>query len=90
MKYMVVIEEGPASWGAYVPDLPSCVAAGETRTEVVQLIHEAIEFHLEGLEEDGKSFPGPHSKRGGYGSICSRKRSLTAPHSRPIPQDSLL
>jgi predicted RNase H-like HicB family nuclease len=61
MKYMVVLEEGPTSWGAYVPDLPGCVAAGENREEVLQLIHEAIEFHIEGLKEEGESLPPPHS-----------------------------
>lgn len=61
MQYMVVIEHGPSSWGAYVPDLPGCVAAGETRSEVVRLIHEAIEFHLEGLEEEGQPIPQAHS-----------------------------
>ena len=49
MKYMVVVEQGPTSWGAYVPDLLGCIAAGESRDEVVELIQEAIEFHLEGL-----------------------------------------
>jgi predicted RNase H-like HicB family nuclease len=49
MEYLVVIERGPASFGAYVPDLPGCVAIGETREEVETLIHEAIEFHIEGL-----------------------------------------
>jgi len=58
---MVVIEQGPNSFGAYVPDLPGCVAVGETRAEVLQLIHEAIEFHLEGLKEDGIAAPQPHS-----------------------------
>lgn len=61
MKYMVVIEEGVSSWGAYVPDLPGCIAAGESREEVMQLIHDAIEFHLEGLREEGESVPVPHS-----------------------------
>lgn len=61
MKYMVVVEQGLTSWGAYVPDLPGCIAAGETRQEVMQLIHEAIEFHLEGLKEEGESLPAPHS-----------------------------
>ena len=42
MQYLVVIEQGRSSFGAYVPDLPGCVAAGETREEVTQLIHEAI------------------------------------------------
>ena len=44
MKYLVIIEKGPNSWGAYVPDLPGCVAAGESRDEVVRLIREAIQF----------------------------------------------
>jgi predicted RNase H-like HicB family nuclease len=52
-KYAVVIEKGPTSFGAYVPDLPGCVAVAETRTEVGQLIAEAITFHIEGLREDG-------------------------------------
>ena len=47
MRYMVVIEQGTDSYGAYVPDLPGCIAAGETETEVMALIQEAIEFHLD-------------------------------------------
>ena len=61
MRYLVVVEEGPKSFGAYVPDLPGCIAAGETRKEVLTLIREAIEFHLEGLKEDGQSIPRPSS-----------------------------
>ena len=61
MKYLVVIEKGLSSFGAYVPDLPGCVAVGESRTEVAKLIHEAIEFHLEGIKEDGLPIPEPHS-----------------------------
>jgi len=61
MRYMVVVEEGPGSFGAYVPDLPGCVAAGETREEVLELIREAIEFHLEGLKIEGRDIPAPHS-----------------------------
>ncbi len=61
MKYAVVIEEGPKSFGAYVPDLPGCVAVGETRKEVVQLIQEAIEMHLQGLLEQGENIPSPSS-----------------------------
>jgi predicted RNase H-like HicB family nuclease len=53
MDYLVIIEQGPSSFGAYVPDLPGCIAAAETREEVVKLITEAIEFHLEGLELRG-------------------------------------
>lgn len=54
MEYLVVIERGPSSFGAYVPDLPGCVAVGETRQEVEALIREAIEFHLDGLREEGQ------------------------------------
>ncbi len=61
MKYLVVIEKGPTSYGAYVPDLPGCVAVGETVDEVEQLIAEAIEFHLEGMREDGDPIPEPTS-----------------------------
>ena len=61
MRYAVVIEKGPTSYGAYVPDLPGCVAAGDTCEKVVKLIQEAIEFHIEGLKEDGESIPPPSS-----------------------------
>jgi predicted RNase H-like HicB family nuclease len=57
MDYVVIIEKGESSYGAYVPDLPGCVAVGETREEAMQLIHEAIEFHIEGLKEDGLPVP---------------------------------
>jgi predicted RNase H-like HicB family nuclease len=61
MKYAVVIEKGPKSFGAYVPDLPGCIAVGESRTEVVQLIHQAIELHLQDLKDQGKIIPVPSS-----------------------------
>ncbi len=60
MKYTVIIEQGESSYGAYVPDLPGCVAAGETKDEVLNLIKEAMEFHLEGLKEKGDKIPDPH------------------------------
>ena len=62
MQYLVVIEKGESSYGAYVPDLPGCIAVGETRLEVSRLIHEAIEFHVEGLLEDGQPVPAPASQ----------------------------
>ena len=62
MRYMVVIERGEASWGAYVPDLPGCIAVGETREEVLVLIREAIEFHLDGLKQEGLPVPVPSSE----------------------------
>lgn len=61
MQYAVIIEQGATSFGAYVPDLPGCVAVAETKEEVVQLIQEAIEFHLEGLAEEGLAIPRPAS-----------------------------
>jgi predicted RNase H-like HicB family nuclease len=61
MRYLVVVEQGATSFGAYVPDLPGCVAAGETRAEVLDLIREAIEFHIEGLRQDGQLVPPPSS-----------------------------
>ena len=53
MRYVVIIEEGETSYGAYVPDLPGCVAFGKTKAEVMQLIEEAIEFHIEGMRQGG-------------------------------------
>jgi predicted RNase H-like HicB family nuclease len=57
MRYLVVVEKGAQSFGAYVPDMPGCIAAAETRDEVLTLIREAIELHIESLKEDGKSVP---------------------------------
>ena len=61
MQYLVVVEQGPTSFGAYVPDLPGCVAVGQTREEVSTLIHEAIEFHIEGIKSGGQPVPRPIS-----------------------------
>jgi len=61
MQYMVVVEKGPTSYGAHVPDLPGCIAVGQSREEVLNLIREAIEFHIEGLQEQGLPVPEPSS-----------------------------
>jgi predicted RNase H-like HicB family nuclease len=61
MRYAIVIEQGDTSFGAYVPDLPGCVAAAATREEVVKLIHGAIEEHLQVLREEGMPVPPPRS-----------------------------
>ncbi len=61
MKYAVIVEEGESSFGAHVPDLPGCVAVADTKEEVLDLIQEAMEFHLEGLREDGQPIPRPAS-----------------------------
>ena len=62
MRYMVVIERGDTSWGAHVPDLPGCIAVGETRAEVLRLIREAIELHIDGLRQDCLPVPAPSSE----------------------------
>ena len=62
MRYMVVIERGATSWGAHVPDLPGCVAVGDSRDEVLRLIREAIELHIGALKQDGKPVPIPASE----------------------------
>ena len=62
MRYTVIVERGDESWGAHVPDLPGCIAAGETRQEVLELIREAIEFHVRGLQEQGLPVPEPRSE----------------------------
>jgi predicted RNase H-like HicB family nuclease len=62
VRYMVVVERGESSWGAHVPDLPGCVAVGETREEALRLVREAIEFHIDGLKQDGSPIPAPSSE----------------------------
>ena len=61
MEYVVIFEKGKNSYGASVPDLPGCIAVAETLKEVQELIAEAIEFHIEGLREDGEVVPQPSS-----------------------------
>lgn len=58
-RYAIVMENTGDNWAAYVPDLPGCVATGDTLEEVEELIHEAIELHLEGMSEDGVEAPEP-------------------------------
>ncbi|MDD5262672.1 MAG: type II toxin-antitoxin system HicB family antitoxin [Methylacidiphilales bacterium] len=61
MRYAVLIEKSETGYGAYVPDLPGCIAVGETIEETEKLIKEAVEFHLDGLREDGVDIPSPSS-----------------------------
>ena len=61
MKYTVVIEKTPNNYAAYVPDLPGCVATANTREELLEEIREAIEFHIEGMSEDGEAVPEPQA-----------------------------
>ena len=64
MRYTVIYEKGETSWGAYVPDLPGVMAAGESLEEVELLIREAVEFHIEGLRAEGLALPAPASSAG--------------------------
>ncbi len=62
MQYLVIVEECENGYGAYVPDLPGCVAAAATRDGVIALIQESIEFHIDGLKESGDPIPTPRSQ----------------------------
>lgn len=62
MRFAIVIEKAQGNYSAYVPDLPGCVATGVTVAEVDREIREAIEFHLDGLREDGAEIPQPSSQ----------------------------
>jgi predicted RNase H-like HicB family nuclease len=62
MRYAIVIESVGNNFSAYVPDLPGCIATGATVAETEVQIREAIEFHLEGMKEDGSPIPPPTSR----------------------------
>ncbi len=59
MTYLVVVERSSTAWGAYAPDLPGLGVAGATLEEVKQLIREAVEFHIEGMKQNGEKVPEP-------------------------------
>lgn len=61
MKYLVILEGMDGSYSAYSPDLPGCIAAADTRAETLELMREAIAFHLQGLREDSQPIPPPVS-----------------------------
>ncbi len=73
-RYAVVVEKGTSSFGAYVPDLPGCVAVADTKDEVEKLIAEAITFHIEGLILSGIRIPEPSSEVGVH---RTRSRGVT-------------
>ena len=61
-SYLVIFEKSATGYGAYVPDLPGCIAAGSTRGEAEALIRESIAFHMEGLRLEGLPVPEPTSE----------------------------
>jgi predicted RNase H-like HicB family nuclease len=60
-RYLIILEPTEAGFSAYSPDLPGCVSTGVTREDVEAKIREAIEFHLDGLREEGQPVPPPHA-----------------------------
>lgn len=62
MKYLAVLEKGESSYGAFVPDLPGCIAVGESREETLRLLEEAVAFHVEGLHAEGLPVPSPRCR----------------------------
>lgn len=61
MRYLIVVETTDTGYSAYSPDLPGCIATGDTRSDVEEAMHEAIAFHLDGMREDGHQVPSPNS-----------------------------
>ena len=59
MRYVMIIEPGARNYSAYLPDLPGCVATGQTIDEVRDRMRVAVELHLEGMREDGLPIPQP-------------------------------
>jgi len=85
MKYVVVIEKGESSYGAHVPDLPGCIAVGDSKEEVLELIREAIEFHIDGLKADGEPVPSPHRTLNSLRWSPPNKALQPTPESAPAP-----
>ena len=79
MRYAVVIERADGNYSAYVPDLPGCVATGHTLEEAEREIREAIEFHIEGLREDGLPVP-PPSVVLEYVEVAPVEAAAASPH----------
>jgi predicted RNase H-like HicB family nuclease len=83
MRYAVVIERGERNYSAYVPDLPGCVSVGDTLEEVKTEIREAIEFHLDGMREDGQPIPKP-STRAEYVEVREQGASCACAWRSPV------
>jgi predicted RNase H-like HicB family nuclease len=65
-KYLIIVEETATGYSAYSPDIPVCVATGKTHKEVEHTMRDAIQFHIDGVREDGGQIPSPHS----YSTYC--------------------
>ena len=63
-KYTVIYERGKRNWSAYVPDLPGCIATAKTRKSLERQIQEAIQFHIEGMQQHGETVPEPTTEAG--------------------------
>ena len=75
MKYAIVIEKAEGNYSAYAPDLPGCVAVGDTLEEVEEAMREAMEFHLDGMQQEGLPIPEPTSI---FNTCWSNTRSASA------------
>ena len=84
-RYLIIIESTGTGFSAYSPDLPGCVATGQTRAEVEEEMHDAIKFHIEGLRLSGEPVPAPPVRRG-----ILRGGELTRPPQRPANGTSRL
>ena len=62
MKYLIILEKTSTGYSAYSPDLPGCISAGDTAEDTETNMREAIEFHIEGLRDEGLSIPIPQSR----------------------------
>lgn len=84
MRYVVVFEQSPNNWAAYVPDLPGCVAAGDTREETEALIREAVALHVESLLAHDEPVPAP----GAWTSTVERLRQAGGGRSKASASSS--
>jgi predicted RNase H-like HicB family nuclease len=78
LHYLAVIEKGPNNYSGFFPDVPGCVAAGHTIEETMQLLQEALQFHLESMLEDGEELPKPNTWLYHYQKGTFKEREIGA------------
>ena len=90
MKYLVVIEQGPDGFGAYLPDIPGCVAVGASTAEVMLLIEQAVDWHVQSMVNDGESLPPPSSRAAllEVAACCSTPSAANSRVRRTGPLDA--